>query len=62
LKAEKTGKRTTTREMTSTGAWSARPLEDATAQRGGESTEAFVVAAVQFIERWKLLRPLDATK
>ena len=62
LKAERTGKRTTTREMTSTGVWSARPLEDATAQRGRESTEAFVVAAVQFIERWKQLRPLDATK
>ncbi len=62
LKAEKTGKRTTTREMTSTGVWSARPLEDATAQRGRESTEAFVVAAVRFIERWKQLRPLDATK
>lgn len=60
LKAEETGKGTSTREMTSTGVWSARDVNAATADRGREDTEAFVGAAVAFIERWKQLRPLGA--
>jgi creatinine amidohydrolase len=58
LKAEETGKRTSTREMTATGVWSARDLSDASAERGRQDTEAFVTAAIAFIERWKQLRPL----
>ncbi len=58
LKAEETGKGTSTREMTTTGVWSARDLSEASAQRGREDTEAFVAAATAFIERWKQLRPL----
>jgi creatinine amidohydrolase len=58
LKAEATGKRTSTKDMTETGVWSARDVKAATADRGREDTEAFVAAAVAFIERWKVLRPM----
>jgi len=58
LKAEKTGKGTSTREMTETGVWSAVDVTTATAERGREETEASVSAAVAFIDRWKQLRPL----
>lgn len=58
LKAEETGKGTSTREMTATGVWSARELTAASAERGREEAEAFVAAATAFIERWKQLRPL----
>jgi hypothetical protein len=44
--------------MTTTGAWSTRDPKDATAGPGRADTEAFVNAAIQFIERWKQLRPL----
>ncbi len=59
LKAEDTGKHTSTREMTNTGVWSTRDPKEATAERGRTNTEAFVNAAVQFIERWKQLKPLQ---
>lgn len=58
LKAESTGKGTSTREMTETGVWSALDVKAATAERGRAETEASVAAAVAFIERWKELRPL----
>lgn len=58
LKSEKTGKGTSTREMTETGVWSALDVKAATAERGREETDASVNAAVAFIERWKALRPL----
>jgi creatinine amidohydrolase len=60
LKAEETGKGTSTKDMTETGVWSARDVKAATPERGREDTEAFVSAAVAFIERWKQLRPLGA--
>ncbi len=60
LKAEDTGKGTSTREMTETGVWSERDLDAASAERGRAETENFVTAAVAFIERWKALRPLGA--
>jgi creatinine amidohydrolase len=58
LKAEETGKGTSTREMTETGVWSQRELTAASADRGREEVESFVAAAAAFIERWKQLRPL----
>jgi creatinine amidohydrolase len=58
LKAEETGKGTSTREMTETGVWSQRELTAASAERGREDAESFVAAATAFIERWKQLRPL----
>jgi creatinine amidohydrolase len=58
LKAEVTGKGTTTKDMTDTGVWSTLDVKTATAERGRDETEAAVDAAVAFIERWKQLRPL----
>jgi creatinine amidohydrolase len=58
LKAEETGKKTSAREMSTTGVWGTRELTEASAERGRQESEAFVVAAVAFIERWKELRPM----
>ena len=59
LKPKETGKRTSTAEMSRTGVWSQRNPGEATVAQGRRSTEAFVDAAVRFIERWKQLRPLQ---
>ena len=59
LKPKDTGKHTSTREMSTTGVWSERDTKEASAEQGRAETEAFVAAAVQFIERWKTLRPLQ---
>src|SRR5215467_545970 len=58
LKPKATGKHTSTREMSATGVWSLRDTREATAESGRQATEAFVNAAVAFIERWKAIRPL----
>jgi creatinine amidohydrolase len=58
LKAESTGKHTSTKEMTVAGVWSARDVKAASAERGRDDVDAWVSAAVAFIERWKQLRPL----
>jgi creatinine amidohydrolase len=57
LKAEETGKHTSAKEMSTTGAWSVREPKEATAEQGRREAEAFVNAAVQFIEKWKQLVP-----
>ena len=59
LKAEVTGKGTSAREITDTGVWSVRDLEESSVERGRREAEAFVDAAVAFIERWKELRPME---
>lgn len=59
LKPKDTGKHTSTREMSTTGVWSERDTKEASAEQGRAEAEAFVAAAVQFIERWKTLRPLQ---
>lgn len=59
LKAEETGKGTSAREMTSTGAWSERDPREASVEQGRAETLRFVNAAVQFIDRWKELRPME---
>jgi creatinine amidohydrolase len=59
LKAKETGKGTSAREMTSTGAWSERDPQDASIEQGRAETMNFVDAAVRFIERWKALRPTE---
>jgi len=58
LKPKDTGKHTSTREMTKTGVWSERDTREASADRGRQTSEAFVDASVQFIERWRVLKPL----
>jgi creatinine amidohydrolase len=57
LKAKSTGKGTSTREMSDTGTWGMRSPKEASAEQGRAATERFVNAAVQFIDRWKQLRP-----
>ncbi|MDH4072578.1 MAG: creatininase family protein [Gammaproteobacteria bacterium] len=57
LKAEETGKGTSSHEMSSTGVWGVRDLGEASAEQGGIETGDFVRAAVAFIERWNELRP-----
>jgi creatinine amidohydrolase len=59
LKPKATGKHTSTREMTATGVWSERDTRESTAAQGRAQVEGFVTAAVQFIERWKVLRPMQ---
>ncbi len=59
LKAEETGKGTSAREMSSTGVWGVRDLSESTAASGRRAAEAYVAAAVRFIERWNELRPLQ---
>jgi creatinine amidohydrolase len=59
LKPKETGKQTSTREMSATGAWSERNPAEATREAGRRTTEGFVEAAVRFIERWKTLVPLS---
>ena len=58
LKAEATGEPTSTREMTDTGAWPERNPSAASAATGKAQVDAIVSASVQFIERWKQLRPM----
>ena len=57
LKAEETGKGTSAAEMSSTGVWGELDPSLATVDRGRATAEAFVAAAVAFIERWNELRP-----
>lgn len=57
LKAEETGKGTSSKEMSTTGVWGVRNLDEATSEQGRLLTENFVNAAVKFIDRWNELRP-----
>jgi creatinine amidohydrolase len=57
LKDAATGKETSAAEMSTTGVWGVVNPAEASLERGRQSTEAFVDAAVAFIERWNELRP-----
>ncbi len=59
LKAEETGKGTSARDISTTGVWGVRDPREATAEQGQVETTRYVDAAVEFIERWKELRPMD---
>lgn len=59
LKQESTGKNTTAKDMSTTGVWSERDPKEATVDQGRAAAEALVSAAVQFIEKWKQLRPIQ---
>jgi len=58
LKAEDTGKKTSSAEMSTTGVWGERDPKESTAQRGKEITTRSVEAALKFIDRWNELVPL----
>lgn len=60
LKAQETGKHTSTREMTETGVWGVADFKGATAARGKANVERMTDASIQFIEAWKKLRPMGA--
>lgn len=55
LKAEETGKGTSSAEMSSTGVWGERDPREGSAARGEEAARRMVDAAVQFIDRWNEL-------
>jgi creatinine amidohydrolase len=55
LKAEETGKKTSSAEMSTTGVWGERDPAESTAERGKDDTDRLVDAAVQFIDRWNEL-------
>jgi len=61
LKAEETGKGTSSHEMSSTGVWGVRDIHDSSAERGRQEAEDLVQAAVKFIERWNELRPVNTS-
>ena len=55
LKAVATGKKTSTKEMTSTGVWGELDPKDATLERGAKNIEHQINASVKFIDRWNEL-------
>lgn len=57
LKPKETGKKTSAREMSTTGTWGVREITQASAEQGKREADDFVNASVKFIERWKELRP-----
>ena len=52
LKAEETGKKTSSAEMSATGVWGERDPKEGSVERGEDSTLKTVSAAVKFIDRW----------
>ena len=52
LKAEETGKQTSSAEMSTTGVWGERDPREGSAARGADDTRRSVAAAVRFIDRW----------
>jgi creatinine amidohydrolase len=59
LKAEETGKKTSSAEMSSTGVWGERDPREGTAQRGADQAQRTIAAAVKFIDRWNELAGQD---
>ena len=62
LKAEETGKKTSSAEMSSTGVWGVRDPKESTAARGASDVDRSTQAAVKFIDRWNELRPYPPKK
>ena len=52
LKAEETGKKTSSAEMSTTGIWGERDPRDGSAAQGEDEATKTVDAAVMFIDRW----------
>lgn len=55
LKAEETGKKTSSAEMSKTGVWGERDPKESTVKRGEDNTKALIAAAVKFIDKWNEL-------
>jgi creatinine amidohydrolase len=52
LKAEETGKGTSSAEMTKTGVWGERDPAEGTAKRGATEMNRILSAAIKFIDKW----------
>ena len=59
LKAEVTGKKTSSAEMSTTGVWGERDPTEGTTERGEDEARRMVNAAVEFIDRWNELAGFD---
>jgi len=59
LKAEETGKKTSSAEMSTTGVWGERDPTEGTTERGEDEARRMVNAAVRFIDRWNELAGSD---
>lgn len=57
LKKAETGKKTSSAEMSTTGVWGIRDLQESKAEYGQSMAEVFVEASVKFIDKWNKLRP-----
>jgi len=55
LKAKKTGKKTSSLEMSTTGVWGERDPKEGSAKRGEDINRRTINAAVKFIDRWNEL-------
>jgi creatinine amidohydrolase len=55
LKAEETGKKTSSAEMSTTGVWGERDPKEGTAARGEDQMRRTIDASVKFIDRWNEL-------
>lgn len=55
LKAQETGKKTSSAEMSTTGVWGERDPKEGSRRRGEDDTRRMVDAGVQFIDRWNAL-------
>ena len=55
LKAEETGKMTSSAEMSTTGVWGERDPSEGSTERGADETRRTIDAAVRFIDRWNEL-------
>ena len=62
LKAQGTGKKTSSVEISSTGVFGERDPKESTVERGAASTNRSTQAAVKFIDRWNELRPYGGKK
>jgi creatinine amidohydrolase len=59
LKAEETGKQTSSAEMSTTGVWGVRDPKEGSAMRGADAARQTIEAAVRFIDRWNELAASD---
>jgi len=58
LKAEKTGKESSSAEMSISGVWGERDPKESTVERGANDAQRMINAALQFIDKWNELVPI----
>lgn len=55
LKAKETGKKTSSKQMSTTGVWGERDPRESTTKKGEDNTKNLINAAVAFIDKWNTL-------